>query len=325
MGALSLGSIFEREIHDQPDVWDGVAESDRAQRLAAAIDGDVLFVGSGSSLAAGQLGAVALRRRGIRAQALAATEARLDRNAYADCVVIALSQSGRSTDLLDALDALAPRRLVALTNTVDSPLGQRADVTIDIGAGEERAVPASKSVTATAAIVLWAASLAGGDHRRSGAMLHATAATVRAWLADGARAEMQHAGATLARTSNVVVLKLKEARYVHAEGFAAGEFRHGSIATVDATYAAIAVVDDVSFETVARPMRELAPSGALRYSIGGTRIPEVEALGPSVDEPFNTLAWLVTAQLLALYTGRARGIDSDTPRGLTKALIGPGG
>ncbi len=336
---VSLGSMFEGEIHAQPDVWDGVARSDRAQRLAEAIDGDVLFVGSGSSLFAGQLGAVALRRRGVRAQALAATEARLDHNAYADCVVIALSQSGRSTDLLDALDTLAPRRLVALTNTADSPLAARADVTIDIGAGEERAVPASKSVTATAAIALWAASLVGGDGRRNAAMLHAAAAGVRAWLASGAMAEMETAGTLLGRTSNVVVLgsayglpiaseaalKLKEASYVHAEGFAAGEFRHGSIATVDATYGAIAVVDAVSHDIVARPMRELRASGALRYSIGATRIADVDALGPLVDEPFNTLAWLVTAQLLALHAGRSRGIDSDAPRGLTKALIGHGG
>jgi glucosamine 6-phosphate synthetase-like amidotransferase/phosphosugar isomerase protein len=72
-------------------------------------------------------------------------------------------------------------------------------------------------------------------------------------------------------------------------------------------------------------MRELQPCGALRYSIGGTQIAGVQALGPIVDEPFNTLAWLVTAQLLALYAGRSRGIDSDAPRGLSKALTGPGG
>ena len=336
---MGLGSKFEAEIRAQPDVWAGIAASDRAQRLAAAIDGDVVFVGSGSSLFAGQLGALALRRRGIHAQALAATEARLDRNAYTGSVVIALSQSGRSTDLLDALDVLAPRRLVALTNTVDSPLGERADVTIDIGAGDELAVPASKSVTATVAIVLWAASLAAADGRRTAAMLLATASAVRAWLASTAWTDVERAGAALAEKKNVVVLgsayglpianeialKFKEASYLHAEGFAAGEFRHGSVAMVDASYAAIAVVDDAVREIVARPMRELAACGALRYAIGLSPIDGVTNLGPVVDEPFNTLTWLVTAQLLALAAGRSRGIDSDAPRGLTKALVGPGG
>jgi glucosamine 6-phosphate synthetase-like amidotransferase/phosphosugar isomerase protein len=47
----------------------------------------------------------------------------------------------------------------------------------------------------------------------------------------------------------------------------------------------------------------------------------VTALGPQVDEAYNTLGWLVTLQLLALYVARARGINSDNPRGLTKAIV----
>jgi len=332
-----FGLRFEQEIFAQPDVWAAIAASDRAERLAQAIDGDVLFVGSGSSLFAGQLGAVALRRRGVRAHALAATEARLDHGAYAGSVVVALSQSGRSTDLLAALDALTPRRLVALTNTVDSPLGARADVTIDIGAGDEIAVPASKSVTGTAAILLWAASLVGGDQRRTAPMLIETADAVRRWLASDDLAPVIAAGSDLGAKNNVVVLgsayglpiarefalKLKEASYVHAEGFAAGEFRHGSIAMVDDSYGAIAIVDDVAYETVARPLRECAAAGARCFSVGSPPIDLIPRLGPRIDGSFNSLAWLVTAQLLALYAGRARKIESDAPRGLTKALVSP--
>jgi fructoselysine-6-P-deglycase FrlB-like protein len=115
MDARTLGRLFEREIHAQPDVWDGVARSDAAARLAAALDDDVVLVGSGSSLFAAQLGALALRRRRIRAQAVPATEARLDHNAYEQKTVVAISQSGRSTDLLDALDcAYEQHRLTAL-------------------------------------------------------------------------------------------------------------------------------------------------------------------------------------------------------------------
>lgn len=331
------GAHFEQEINAQPDVWDAIAASDRAERLARAIDSDVLFVGSGSSLFAGQLGALALRRRGVRANALAATEARLDHNAYSGSVVVALSQSGRSSDLLAALDAIAPRRLVALTNTVDSPLGARADVTIDIGAGNEVAVPASKSVTATAAIALWAASLVGGDNHRTARMLVETAGAVRRWLASDGIAAVAGAGATLAAKSNVVVLgsayglpiarefalKLKEASYLHAEGFAAGEFRHGSIAMVDASYGVVGIVDDASIGTVAQPLHECAAAGAQCFTIGQPPIDAVPGLGPRVETSFNTLAWLVTAQLLALHAGRSREIDSDTPRGLTKALVSP--
>jgi glucosamine--fructose-6-phosphate aminotransferase (isomerizing) len=178
-----LGTHFEREIREQPDVWRAIAESDKAERLARAIaDRDVVLLGSGSSLFMAQLGALALRRRGIRAHALPATEAPLDNKAYRNAAVIACSQSGRSTDLLHALDVLQPTQLIALTNTAQSPLGERATVTIDLGAGPEIAVPASKSVTATAAILIWAAGLMSGTHARNANTLIETAEDVRSWL-----------------------------------------------------------------------------------------------------------------------------------------------
>jgi len=330
-----LGEHFEREIREQPDVWRGIAASDKAETLARAIrDRDVVLLGSGSSLFMSQLCALALRRRGIRAHALAATEAPLDNAAYRNAVVIACSQSGRSTDLLDALDVLQPQELIALTNTADSPLGARANVTIDLGAGPELAVPASKSVTATAAILLWAAGLMAGTHARSAESLTETAEDVRSWLDGQGVDDLREAAQRIARRRSVVVvaagygipvahefaLKLKEASYIHAEGFSAGEFRHGSAAMLDATCAIIGIVDDVARNIVNAPMREAAQAESLRYVIGG-HIGDIPLLGPVVGNAFNTLAWLVAAQMIALYVGRARYVESDAPRGLAKTLV----
>jgi glutamine---fructose-6-phosphate transaminase (isomerizing) len=114
-------------------------------------------------------------------------------------------------------------------------------------------------------------------------------------------------------------LKLKEASYVHAEGFSAGEFRHGSGAMLDASCASIAIVDDVSRQVVNRPMLEAAAAESLRYAIGG-RLGSIPVLGPVVGLAFNTLAWLVAAQMIALYTGRACYVESDAPRGQVKVL-----
>lgn len=336
MSSTISGHHFEREIREQPAVWERLAASDNARRLADALDGErIVLVGSGSSLFAAQLGALALRRRRLSAQALAATEARLDHRAYEKHIVIAISQSGHSSDLLEALEVLEPRRLIALTNTPDSPLAERAHLLIDIGAGPEIAVPASKSVTATAALLLWAASLHGGQTARNSESLRRTAAAVHAWL-DTPLDDLREAAGRIALRKSAAVLgsdyglpiaceaalKLKEASYLHAEGFAAGEFRHGSIAMLDPSFAVIGFVDTDAFPIVSRPMREAGTSEALRYTIGSATIEGVPRLGPEVEEPFNTLAWLVTAQMLALQTGRARGIDSDAPRGLRKTLAG---
>jgi glucosamine--fructose-6-phosphate aminotransferase (isomerizing) len=333
--AESLGVNFEREILEQPGVWEAIAASDRAKRLAASLDDDFILVGSGSSLFVAELGALAFRRRGIRAQALAASEAQLDHNAYEGRTVIGISQSGGSTDLLEALDVLRPRHLIALTNTLDSALVARAKVAIDVGAGREVAVPASKSVTATVAVLLHAASILGNDESRNDRVLRGAAAAVREWLHSRQLEEVTSAAQAVASRKSVAVLgsdygwpvaretalKIKEASYLHAEGFAAGEFRHGSIAMIDDSSSVIGIVDRDALRTVAAPMRELERSNALRYLVGTEKIDDIPCLGPAVDDPYNTLGWLVTAQMLALHAARARHVDSDSPRAIAKALI----
>ncbi len=339
--APALGLRFESEIREQPAVWRRLAGGAEAHALADALRGcgRVVLVGSGSSLFVAMLGALALRRRGVGAVALAATEAAFEAPAYRGATVVALSQSGRSADVLRAADLLEPARLVALTNDAGSPLALAAQRVVDVGAGPERAVPATKSVTAMVALVLWSAALleprragAGGGADRDAASLRAVADVVDAWLGDPVRtAPVRDAAVRIARRRSVAVvgagygvpiacelaLKLKESTYLHAEGFAAGEFRHGSAAILDAGTALIGIVDDASREVVRRPLAEAERSETLRYVIGAAAggVPE---LGPPAAAPFNTLGWLATGQLLALEVGRARGIDGDAPRGLTK-------
>ncbi len=329
-----LGQHFEREIREQPAVWRRIAESGKALQLAGAIRGrDVVLLGSGSSLFMALLGALALRRRGIRAHALAATEAPLDHAAYAAAAVVACSQSGESEDLLEALDILKPRLLVALTNNARSKLGDRATTVIDVNAGKEVAVPASKSVTSTAAILLWAAELLGTKRARNARTLCETADAVDAWLKSSGVADVRTAAAQIARQRSIIIvgtgyglpiayeaaLKMKEASYLHAEGFSAGEFRHGSAAILDASCALVGIVDEVSRRVVERPIRTAFAVGSSCYTVGGA-IEGIPLLGPVVGEAFNTLAWLVTAQVVALQAGRARGVDSDAPRGQSKVL-----
>ena len=330
-----LGERFEAEIREQPAVWRAIAATDLATTFAQAVhENDVVLVGSGSSLFVAMLGALALRRRGVRAAALPATEAAFERTSYRGRTVIALSQSGRSADVLAAVEMLAPERLIALTNDATSPLASRADLVLDIAAGSERAVPASKSVTAMIAVVLWGAALVGGRTERSAASLRATADDVDTWLTSDAIAGVERAAQRIARRRSVAVvgagygvpvalelaLKLKEASYVHAEGFAAGEFRHGSAAILDATTTLVGVADDASAAIVARSLADAERTETLRFTIGAP-LAGVTMLGPRTGEAFNTLAWVVAGQMLALEVGRARGVESDTPRGLTKYVI----
>jgi glucosamine--fructose-6-phosphate aminotransferase (isomerizing) len=236
------GAQFESEIREQPAVLRRIAASATVQQLHAAIGSrDVLFTGSGSSLFVAQLAALAWRRDGRRTTAVAASEARTYGAAPRDACVVALSQSGRTGDVLDALAALEPARTIVLTNDAASPLAVRADVTIDVLAGVERAVPATKSVTAMAALLL----APTGDR----SLLEDAAGVIGAWLDGDALPVMDAAAALFEAAQSIIVigagfgvpvadeiaLKIKEATYRHAEGFGAGEFRHGSTALLDAT------------------------------------------------------------------------------------------
>lgn len=279
-----LGENLEREIREQPNVWRRLARENYAQQLARALLGQtVLLLGSGSSLFMARLGALALRRRGVHAAALAATEAIFDGTLYRRGTIVALSQSGRSADVLNALDLLEPSVLVALTNDVSSPLAGRADLLIGLDAGRELAVPATKSVTAMAAILLWAAGLTTGATERNERTLNETADTVEAWLQSSALEALVEFAALLARRRSVAVvgagygvpiaseiaLKIKESSYLHAEGFAAGEFRHGSAAILDAETALLGIVDEASRAIVGRPLAEAERTRTVRATIGG--------------------------------------------------------
>jgi glucosamine--fructose-6-phosphate aminotransferase (isomerizing) len=322
------GVQFESEIREQPAVLRRIAARDDARRLAAAIgERDVLFIGSGSSLFVAQLAMLAWRRAGRHADALAASEALFQAGVQRGRCVVALSQSGRTADVLTALDALAPAQTIALTNDVESPLALRADVVIDIGAEIERAVPATKSVTAMTALLLWAAM---PDVAASA--LDAAATCIEIWLA-GALPEMEDAAALVGAARSIVVigagfgvplaaeiaLKIKEATYRHAEGCSAGEFRHGSTALLDASRALIGIVDGWSRPSVTRVFNVAAEAGSIVATIGEA-IPGVARFGPQLDGPFAPLAAIVAGQVLALALARAAGIDSDTPRGLRKFL-----
>jgi glucosamine--fructose-6-phosphate aminotransferase (isomerizing) len=236
---------------------------------------------------------------------------------------------------LRAVDALRPERLIAVTNDASAPLAERADLVIDVAAGRESAVPATKSVTSMVALLLWGAALVSGASDRGRDALERVAGDVEAWLADDvALSDIAAAAARLALRRTIAVvgagygvaiacelaLKIKESTYVHAEGFSAGEFRHGSAAILDASTALVGIVDDASRAIVERPLSEAARSDSLRYTIGAN-VGDLPLLGPLVAEPFNTLAWLVTGQVLALALGRVRGIDGDAPRGLSKFVL----
>jgi glucosamine--fructose-6-phosphate aminotransferase (isomerizing) len=346
---------MSKEIDEQPEVaariLDGVAGRIASgvlwRELGLAPFKDVAIIGCGTSLNAGGVIASALRRfGGVPAQTIIASEA-------AECVlrpgtlVIAISQSGETADVLDALNApaLQGRQLLALTNATYSTLARRADAVIDCSAGQEIGVAATKTFIAqvlTGAAVTLSALVEGGRIARSRAVsisddllrmpdLLAQALSVGkhtipdlipevvgrsgfVFLGRGTGAEYAAEGA----------LKLKELTYRWADHYPAGELKHGPLALVEDGTPVVVV--DSGDPRIAGNIAEVAARGGNIISIGGpgSRIPAVarslEAPRPDGFQPCGPLESVIPMQLLARELAVELGLDVDKPRNLAKSV-----
>ena len=265
-------------------------------------------------------------------------------------LVIAFSQSGETADTMAAVREARRQgsTVIAVTNVVGSALSMEADGVIYMQSGPEICVAATKTMlTQMACGMLLALRLGAArgtlddeEHRRlTGAMLDAPALIEKALELEPQLAEMaQRYSHTrnamfIGRGVNFPValegaLKLKEVSYIHAEGYAAGELKHGPIALLDPDVPVVAIatrsrtlakmvgnIQEVSSRDA--PVIALVSAGENPFDAGFVRdVVEV----PLVDELVSPLVNVVPLQLFAYHVAVARGCDVDQPRNLAKSV-----
>jgi glucosamine--fructose-6-phosphate aminotransferase (isomerizing) len=265
-------------------------------------------------------------------------------------LVIAFSQSGETADTMAAVREARRQgsTVIAVTNVVGSALSMEADGVIYMQSGPEICVAATKTMlTQMACGMLLALRLGAArgtlddeNHRRlTGAMLDAPALIEKALELEPQLAEMaQRYSHTrnamfIGRGVNFPValegaLKLKEVSYIHAEGYAAGELKHGPIALLDPDVPVVAIatrsrtlakmvgnIQEVSSRDA--PVIALVSAGENPFDAGFVRdVVEV----PLVDELVSPLVNVVPLQLFAYHVAVARGCDVDQPRNLAKSV-----
>ena len=254
-----------------------------------------------------------------------------------DALVLGVSQSGQSPDIVAVVEE--GRRqgalTVAVTNAPASPLAQVAAHVLPLGAGEERAVAATKTYTAQlAALALLAVQLASDGERL--AALRSVPEAVEKTLAleePVALAAQRYAYATecvvLGRGYNYatafeIALKLKELTYVVAEPYSSADFRHGPVAIVERGFPAVVVAPQGAvYADVLALTHELAAREAELIVISGQdealRLARTPLWLPvALPEWLSPFTCVVPGQLLALHITLAKGYDPDHPRGLKK-------
>lgn len=246
-------------------------------------------------------------------------------------LVVAVSQSGSTPEIVTVLQRCraAGAVTVAITNQPDSALAAAAHATVPLAAGEERAVPATKTFSAQVAAfamigeALGDAPFADQDwDRLPGAMQHALddrqAAVAQAARLLKASSLLMVARGLLYPVALEAALKCKESALVQAEGFSVADLRHGPIAVVGQTTAVIAfAAHGPGAQDVELLAREAAQLGATVVRVGTAAAADLTLRMP-LPEALQALPAAVRAQQLALELALARGLDPDRPAGLTK-------
>jgi glutamine---fructose-6-phosphate transaminase (isomerizing) len=253
-------------------------------------------------------------------------------------LVVGISQSGQSPDVVEVL-AEARRQgrpTLAITNRPDSPLGMSADHVIDLAAGEERAVAATKTYSASlAAIALLAATLAGDELALQA--LEEIPAQVETVLQR--EAQISSAARSLAGMQRCVVLgrgyhyatafewalKMKEMAYVLAEPYSPADFMHGPLALVEHNFPVLAVATQGEvLESMLEIMRRVRIEQHADLVVLSDNPEALRLASISVPLPEHMSEWLapivsiVAAQLFAYHLTAAKSLDPDLPRSIQK-------
>jgi glutamine---fructose-6-phosphate transaminase (isomerizing) len=344
---ISLGSyphFMAKEMHEQPAVLKRLAiegEADiRAFAQAIADSYGTFLVGCGTASYAALTGSYLFSRiASHHVNFTVGSEFKYHEHFLTPrSLVVALSQSGETADVIESMLAARKRgaKLGALVNVPRSTLDRMVDVRVPLRAGPEQCVLSTKAYTAkVAALVLAAHALAGTYDRGRDLVVQAADGMkemlTEPWInrvRDVARTVFKHdhlfvIGRGLAYpTALEAALKIKEVSYIHAEGFAGGELKHGVIALIaPGTPCVVYAPNDETRTDILSGAMELKSRGGYIIGIGpaNDRVFDVHIPVPDVGDA-SPLVNALPAQMLGYHAALLRGNDPDKPRNLAKSV-----
>ncbi|MEC8586036.1 MAG: glutamine--fructose-6-phosphate transaminase (isomerizing) [Pseudomonadota bacterium] len=354
--------FMSKEIHEQPEVLSRTfgQYADPENRCVTLPENDVdlasvkrvILVACGTAYFAGLVGKNWIERyAGIPASVDIASEFRYSEAPLdPECLAIFVSQSGETADTLAALNHCKANGLktMGIVNVPDSSITREVDVTLPTYAGPEIGVASTKAFTAQlGALAAFAISLGRAQKtlcadkearlvdlllstpRLSNTVLDCEDEIVGlAKQISTATSALFIGRATMYPLALEGALKLKEISYIHAEGFAAGELKHGSIALVDENMPVIVIApDDALFEKTVSNMQEVMARGGnviLFASQNGVAAAGEGCMAtiamPEIDAFIAPMLYALPLQLLAYHAAVAKGTDVDQPRNLAKSV-----
>jgi len=251
-------------------------------------------------------------------------------------LVVAVSQSGETVDLLDAVRIARGKgaKVISIVNVMGSTLTRLSDETIMMNAGPEICVLSTKTYTSQLAILLMLAYSLAGKLEEGRKLINETAQKLGEIISTGGGMAEKLAGKIAKQRDCFLIgrdlafpsalegaLKIKEVSYIHAEGFAGAELKHGTIALIEKGVPVIVL-------STQRTKKEIL-SNAMEVKSRGAFIVGISAEGNELFDEFlqvpdcgnaDPIAMIVPIQLLAYHLAVKKGLDPDKPRNLAKSV-----
>ncbi|HLT21441.1 MAG TPA: glutamine--fructose-6-phosphate transaminase (isomerizing) [Thermomicrobiales bacterium] len=333
-----------KEIYDQPAVVRRIATEmiDDAERLAHEIRESygTFLIGCGTASYAALAGSYLFSRIARRhVNFVVGSEFTYHEHFLTDrSLVCALSQSGETIDIIQSVLAAKSRgaRIAALVNVEGSTLDRIADFSVHLQAGPELSVLSTKAYSAKVALLSLTAHILDGRKQEGVDLLLRAADAIEQSLRPDFQEKIHQLGSQLRVSRSLFAigrglnfptalesaLKIKEVSYIHAEGFAAGELKHGVIALIEEGTPCIAFApNDETHTDIISGAMELKSRGGFIIGVSPMDDPVFDVHLPVADVGnASPLAMVVPAQLLGRELAVARGLDPDKPRNLAKSV-----
>lgn len=333
-----------KEISEQPKVLENIAEnySKEIKELGKNIKQafGTYFIGAGTAYYAALGGAYLFSKIAKKHvnHAPASEFNYLEDFLTNKSLIIALSQSGETIDVIEPLQRAKKKgsKIISVTNVKGSSIYRMADYPILLGAGPERAVASTKAYLAKLSILLILSYSMKGNAKHGKKLVKLASEEIKKILSGKNLDNIKKIASFLASREHIFIIgrgvsypsaleagmKIREVSYLHAEGLAGGELKHGSIALISKGVPCIVFApNDETYDAIISNATEVKARGGVIIGVSYKNIDIFDYFIQVKDmEEGSYLAQIVPTQLLAYYIAVLKNLDPDKPRNLAKSV-----
>ncbi len=333
-----------KEINEQPRIMRNIAGNylDQITRISETIKSSrgTFFIGAGTAFHACLAGTYLFSKIShVHVNTAVASEFNyLEDFLTKESLVIALSQSGETIDVIEPLNRAREKgsRIVAIVNALGSSIYRMSDDRLLLNAGTEKAVASTKAYIAKLTVLLLLSYAMIGKVNEAAALVMRAADEIEKLLEEESLEKLKNIVKVLSKSEHIYVigrgmsyassleaaLKIKEVSYIHTEGLAGGELKHGTIALIsEGTPCIVFAPSDETYDAMISNATEIKARGGIIIGIGTKKSAVFDYWIEIANlKDANILSQIIPAQLLAYYLATRKGLDPDKPRNLAKSV-----